>query len=204
MDHSGHLAGGHNWWVPAAREMGGLSPGSTTVGGGGSQQYLGNTQGVQFRSPLDARRAAKGQLSQAEWPDGYLGNIIDRREDKLLKAIKDRQSTPSYQRGVHKGSRIDPREYLWPDDEISPYDGLRRKAQTVVSDTGMVTYVQKRQAPKGVPVTLLVNDGKSPPQVNTPKGTDNAPNAQTVAAIRDPIQQVHFQKMKPRYKTGGR
>jgi hypothetical protein len=199
VDHSGHLAGSHNWWVPAAREMGGLSPGSTTVGGGGTpQRFMGNTQGVQFRSPLDARRAAKGQLSQAEWPDGYLGNIIDRRQDKILKAVRDRQSGPSYQRGVHKGSRIDPREYLWPDQDMGPYDGLRRRTQTVVSDTGMVTYVQQRQAPKGIPITVMVNDGKSPPQVNGESGVG------TAATIQDPLQQVHFNRMKPKYQTGGR
>jgi hypothetical protein len=177
--------------------MGGLSPTSTTVGGGGSQQYLGNTQGVQFRSPLDARRAAKGQLSQAEWPDGYLGNIIDRRQDKLLKAVRDRQSGPSYQRGVHKGSRIDPKEYLWPVDEMGPYDGLRRRAVATNQD-GLLTYNQKRQAPKGQPITILINDGKAPPM------PDGEPGSQTAAVIQDPLQVIHFQKMRPRYRVGGK
>ena len=194
MDHSGHLAGGHNWWVPAAREMGGLAPGSTTVGGGG-QRFLGETQGVQFRSPLDARRAAKGQLSQAEWPDGYLGNIIDRRQDKLLKAVRARQEGPSYQRGVHKGSKIDESEYFWPAEGMGPEEGLRRRAQLMDND-GLVVMVQKRQAPKGMPITILVNDGKSPPQVNGESGVP------TESVIQDPLQVIHFHKMTPKYRTG--
>jgi hypothetical protein len=193
MDHSGHLAGGHNWWTPASQTMGGLSP-SSSMGSGG-QRLLGETQGIAFRSPLDARRAAKGQLSQAEWPDGYLGNIIDRRQDKLLKAVSAR-SEPSYQRGVHRGSKIDEKEYFWPaEDAVGPDDGLRRKAQIMDND-GLLVMVQKRQAPKGVPTTILVNDGKTPPQPN------GDPGGMTSAVIQDPLQQIHFHRMTPRYRTG--
>jgi hypothetical protein len=196
MDHSGHLAGGHNWWVPAANQMGGLSPSSATVGGGGGMLY-GNTQGIQFRSPLDARRAAKGQLSQAEWPDGYLGNIIDRRQDKLLQAVRARQEGPSYQRGVHKGSRIDPKQYFWPADDMGPDEGIDRRTQVAVDDYGMVTMVQKRQAPKGQPIQVLVNDGKSPPQA------DGEMNPKKTAVMQDPLQVIHFHKMMPKYSIGG-
>lgn len=193
MDHSGHLAGSHNWWVPAANQMGGLSPGSTTTGGGGGGLY-GNNQAIQFRSPLDARRAAKGQLSQAEWPDGYLGNIIDRRQDKLVQAVKNRQGGPSYQRGVHRGSRIDQKEYYWPAEGMGPDDGLRRRT-VVADDEGMVTLVQRRQAPKGTPIQVLVNNGKAGPLEATE-------HQATQSVIQDPLQVVHYNKMIPKYRTG--
>lgn len=195
MDHTGNL-GGRNWWVPAAREMGGLSPSSTTTGGGGFSNGS-NTQGIQFRSPLDARRAAKGQLSQAEYPDGYLGNIIDRRSDRLISAIKDRLTPQSTQRGVHKASIIDQRQYFWNED-MSFDQGLKReaRAQAVVSDDGMVTYNVQRNAPHGIPITKLVNDGKTPPRV------DGGPPAQATM-IQDPLQVTHFYKMIPSYKTAG-
>jgi hypothetical protein len=198
MDHSGHLAGGHNWWVPAANQMGGLSPGSTTVGGGGGMLYGNNTNAIQFRSPLDSRRAAQGQLSQAEWPDGYLGNIIDRRQDKLLKAVRARQEGPSYQRGVHKGSRIDPKQYFWPADDMGPNEGIDRRTSYEMDAYGMVTMVQKRQAPKGKPIEVLVNDGKSPPLA-----ADEMQNM-TTSVIQDPLQVIHFHKMTPRYGIGGK
>jgi hypothetical protein len=175
--------------------MGGLSPSSTTVGGGGSGGA--QTQGIQYRNPLDANRAAKGQLSQAEWPDGYLGNIIDRRQDKLLKAVRARQEGPSYQRGVHKGSRIDQSEYFWPAEGMGPDEGIDRKTQLMDND-GLLVMVQKRQAPKGVPVTLLVNEGKQPPY------PDGQPSGLTETIIQDPLQQIHFHKMTPKYLTGGR
>jgi len=36
-----------------------------------------------FRSILDARlAAATGKTPEAQYPDGYLGSVIDRRQDK--------------------------------------------------------------------------------------------------------------------------
>jgi hypothetical protein len=64
----------------------------------------------------------------AEYPDGYLGTIIDRRQDKLLKEVQNRLTSRSYQRGVHKGERVDPRDYRWNGD-VDPQAGLRAEAR---------------------------------------------------------------------------
>ena len=100
-------------------------PGGTTVGGGGSPG--GALSG--YRSILDARRSAAvpGRTPQAEYPDGYLGNINSRREDRLLGHIQSRLTQRSYQRGVHKGERIDPQDYFW-NDQVNPQAGLEAEA----------------------------------------------------------------------------
>lgn len=85
-------------------------PGSPAHGGGGGNPLTG------YRDILDARRSmATGRTPQAEYPDGYLGNVNSRREDRLLKHIQSRLTQRSYQRGVHKGERIDPQDYYWPE-----------------------------------------------------------------------------------------
>lgn len=83
--------------------------GSATVGGNGGLPLAG------FRSILDARISmAAGRTPEAQYPDGYLGSVIDRRGDKLLQTV--RNNARSYTRGVHKGSKISPTDYFWPDD----------------------------------------------------------------------------------------
>jgi hypothetical protein len=78
---------------------------------------------------------------EASYPDGYLGTIHSRRNDRLLDALKNRVNERNYQRGVHKGERIDPTDYIWP-REFRPDNGLRAEA------AGM------RQAPIGLTVTI--------------------------------------------------
>jgi hypothetical protein len=88
-------------------------PGSN-YGGGGSYQAIG------YRDIMDARRAmATGRIPQAEYPDGYLGSINSRRGDRLLQGVKNRLTQRSYQRGVHRGERIDPRDYYWT-EQVNP------------------------------------------------------------------------------------
>src|SRR5437763_11635062 len=83
-------------------------PGSVVrANGGGGHQAIG------YRSGLDARRSAGGadRVPSAEYPDGYLGTITARRDDRLLKNVQSRLTERSYQRGVHKGERVDPQDY---------------------------------------------------------------------------------------------
>jgi hypothetical protein len=87
----------------------------------GSEQRLAG-----FRDILDAKRAMVGKTPNAEYPDGYLGNITDRREDKLLQHV--RENARSYTRGVHKGSRIEAQDYFWPED-FNPFTGLEFQAK---------------------------------------------------------------------------
>lgn len=96
--------------------------GAPAVGAGG------NTL-AGYRSMLDARRAAAGpgRTPQAEYPDGYLGNVPNRREDRLLSHVQSRLTQRSYQRGVHKGERVDPQDYYWH-GEVNPQAGLEAQA----------------------------------------------------------------------------
>lgn len=114
----------------------------TQYGGGGSLPLSG------FRSILDARlAAATGKTPEAQYPDGYLGSFTDRRGDKLLQTVKN--NARSYTRGVHKGSRIAPQDYFWPED-LSPYSTLEARMQ---GD-------KKRYSASGSPIERLAHGGK--------------------------------------------
>jgi hypothetical protein len=100
-------------------------PGSVTYSGGGGGYLLSGARSIQ-----DARRMMQtGRVPSAEYPDGYLGTIGagTRRQDRLLNNIGNRATQRSYQRGVHKGERIDPVDYYWPDD-FHPLIGLEYEA----------------------------------------------------------------------------
>jgi hypothetical protein len=195
------------WWVNESPGRG-LLPGSN-YGFGGNAGITGSATGaVQFRSPLDQARSAQGQLSQAEYPDGYLGNIIDRRGDKLVQSIQSRLTENSYQRGVHKGSRIDGRNYFWPDGEVNPENGLAREAKARRSDFNAgYTRQVKRFSPLGNPIEVLAHSGKTSGMA-TPGdlgnkmeeareyGT-NVPGNPIV--VQDPIKVANLRKMLPRY-----
>lgn len=123
----------------------------TTFGGGG-------TPG---RDQLDTARIGGARIPSAEYPDGYLGTVPSRRGDRLLDSLKGRENQKSYQRGVHKGERIDPGDYLWPDG-LKPNRGLKNEAR------GMKT------APRQdlVPAPHLVNDGKTNTRAKQPGEID--------------------------------
>jgi hypothetical protein len=98
-------------------------PSTNVHSGGGGQQLIG------YRDILDARRAmATGRTPQAAYPDGYLGNVSSRREDRLLKGVQSRLTQRSFQRGIHKGERIDPSDYFW-NDQVNPGIALEYQAQ---------------------------------------------------------------------------
>lgn len=114
----------------------------TQYGGGGGMPISG------FRSILDARlAAATGKTPEAQYPDGYLGSVIDRRQDKLLQTV--RNNARSYTRGVHKGSRISATDYFWPDD-FTPYSSLERR---MAGDN-------HKYSASGSPIERLAHGGK--------------------------------------------
>lgn len=97
-------------------------PGTPIVSGGGGKTLSG------YRDILDARRAAATpRTPNAEYPDGYLGNVNSRREDRLLQAVQSRLTQRNYQRGVHKGEKIDGGDYFWP-AEFNPTSALQQQA----------------------------------------------------------------------------
>ncbi|GAA2321912.1 hypothetical protein GCM10010149_88760 [Nonomuraea roseoviolacea subsp. roseoviolacea] len=110
-----------------------------TVGGGGGGLISGP------RDALDAKRM--GRVPSAEYPDGYLGTVNSRREDRVLNAVKQKINDRSYQRGVHKHERVDPSDYYWPGD-FGPMSGLKAQAQG------------KRWTASGLPEERLAHGGK--------------------------------------------
>lgn len=130
-----------NWQYLAP--FGVSQPGTPTYGGGGRTDLIG------YRDILDARRSvATARTPEAEYPDGYLGNVNSRREDRLLKGIQSRLTQRSYQRGIHKGERIDPSDYFWS-DEFNPQTGLEREAAGL------------KFAPLGTPEEQVTHLGKN-------------------------------------------
>jgi len=134
-----------------------------SLGGGGFMGY--NNQGGQgvpvARGELDAIRIGTGRVPSAEYPDGYLGTIRSRRDDRLLDSIKSRVGQKSYQRGVHKGERIEPSMYYWPSD-FNDQSSLKRQAKAKFDATsGMYRVARPAPEMRLTPAPHLVNDGKS-------------------------------------------
>jgi hypothetical protein len=123
---------------------------------------------------MDFLRLGVGRTPSAEYPDGYLGTIRSRRDDRgtgtdtVLDSLKSRQNQRGYQRGVHKGERIDPGQYMWPDG-LKPDRRLKVGAKLIETD-GALTMNVRRNAPKQelAPRPHLVNDGKANISSNVP------------------------------------
>lgn len=156
-----------------------------SLGGQGLHGY--NNQGGYgvpvARSDLDAIRIGTGRVPSAEYPDGYLGTIRSRRDDRLLDSIKSRVGQKSYQRGVHKGERIEASSYYWS-PEFNDQMGIRRQMRAVYDATAGV-YRAQRQAPQWqlTPAPHLVNDGKSNMRSDSP-GTINVRRADQMAYLK--------------------
>lgn len=127
---------GSNW--QALTPYGTPAPGTAVQSGAGGY----GAGGVLARDNLDAMRM-NGRTPEAQYPDGYLGTIRSRREDRLLDAVKSKIGDRSYQRGVHKGIQMDPRDYFWP-EELPAEGGIRRQA---MARRDGYTYNSPRSAP---------------------------------------------------------
>lgn len=100
-----------------------------------------------FHDPLDAMRSMYKRTPDAQYPDGYLGTIQSRRQDRLRSSLQRRSDNKPYSRGVHKGERLDGRDYFWP-AEMQPTDGLvaqmegrRYVPPGVLMEAGMIPVV---------------------------------------------------------------
>jgi hypothetical protein len=123
---------------------------------------------------MDAMRIGTGRVPSAEYPDGYLGTIRSRRDDRLLDSIKNRVNQKAYQRGVHKGERIEPSAYYWSLD-FNDQMGIKRQMKAKqVNINGGIVYMIPRATPNMalVPAPHLVNDGKSNMQSDSPAEFD--------------------------------
>lgn len=145
--------------------------GTNTVYGGGGVPVA--------RSELDFLRLGVGRAPQAEYPDGYLGTIRTRRDDKgrdssasdkVLNALKVRVGQRSYQRGVHRGERIDVQDYYYPDG-LDPASGIRRQMKGVrVGNT--INVPRHTENPMIAPAPHLPNDGKANMRSTSPMALD--------------------------------
>lgn len=159
-----------------------------SLGAGGLYGY--NNQGGQgtpvARSELDSIRIGTGRVPSAEYPDGYLGTIRSRRDDRLLDSIKNRVNQKAYQRGVHKGERIEPSMYFW-DREMQADRGIKRQMMAVpVNREGAIVWMTPRGGSPEMrltPAPHLVNDGKANTIANEP-GTLNILRANQLAYLK--------------------
>lgn len=159
-----------------------FSPNQNWQSLGGQGLYGYNNQGGSgtpiARSDLDAIRIGTGRVPSASYPDGYLGTIRSRRDDRLLDSVKNRVNQKAYQRGVHKGERIEPSSYFWS-PEFGAQDSLKRQAKAKpVTINGVTMFMVPRSAPdiRLTPAPHLVNDGKSNIRADQP-GTINVRRA---------------------------
>jgi len=120
------------------------------------------------RSEMDFLRMGVGREPSAEYPDGYLGTIRSRRDDRgrpnsvseqVLQGLKVRATQRGYQRGVHRGERIDQNDYYLPTN-LTADRGIRR--QMAAAKKGVPT---PRFSPAFLlaPAPHLPNDGKAGP-----------------------------------------
>ena len=112
----------------------------TNYGGGGTPVA---------RSELDFLRLGVGRAPQAEYPDGYLGTIRSRRDDrgrpssvsdKVLNGLKVRVGQRSYQRGIHRGERVDSSDYYYPEG----LDNMRGIARQMTAKKVGNVYLSRR------------------------------------------------------------
>lgn len=137
------------------------------MGIGQPGSVIGGVQSLTFRDGLDAQRSGMSDfVPSAEYPDGYLGTIQSRREDRFLDKLKEQVGAKSYTRGVHKGEKIDARDYFWP-PEFDPQSGLQRQSM-VVQNPVDGTWMSRRAAPIGtVQEQMMADTGRLP---MTPQG----------------------------------
>ncbi len=79
------------------------------------------------RNELDAVRMNWRRTPEATYPDGYLGTINTRRGDRLMDGLKARTTNRPNTRGIHKGERMDQRDYFWT-EEFNLLSGINNQA----------------------------------------------------------------------------
>lgn len=128
----------HNDWYSQNTYPGGTAPfriAETYGPGPRGHDYLDNLRMYWRRTP------------EATYPDGYLGNVNSRRGDRLLDGLKQRTQNRPNTRGVHKGERIDTRDYFWP-PEFNLLSGIQAEAAGMkFSPPGMGEFLPDERYP---------------------------------------------------------
>lgn len=161
--------------------------GGANGGGGG----YGKAEAISYRDPLDAARSGafgRGRIGDATYPDGYLsdnGNVGSRREDKLGQPVLGEINKRGYQRGVHKGSKMDPTQYYWPREfNLDSRLAAERRAQ-VDPLTGL--FLVKRMVPVGIPPEKLIYPG-----LTGLFSADKGPNINPASEVVDPAEAAYL------------
>ena len=138
---------------------------------------IAETSGPQPRGhdQLDSLRMYWRRTPEAQYPDGYLGTINPRRGDRLLDSLKQRQINRPYTRGIHKGERLDQKDYFWP-PEFNLWTGLEYQAAGVkFSPPGIGEFLEheryptdRKVGPRSVPVGARYQHGGGPAPVTNP------------------------------------
>jgi len=118
---------------------------------------------------LDNLRMYWRRTPEATYPDGYLGTVPSRRGDRLMDGLKSRTTNRPTTRGVHKGERIDTRDYLWP-EEFNLWTGLQYQAAGIkFFPPGIGEYLpderyptDRKVGPRSVPVGSRYANGGGP------------------------------------------
>lgn len=133
-----------------------------------------------WRSSKDELLSGFRSQPDTTHPDGYLGTISsNRRQDKILGSLS-RMNARQYSRGVHKGERINPGDYIWP-QEFNPLTGIILESQG------------KKFSPPGAEPVRLTNDGKVGPRgIPTPDVTQ--------AAEISPERRSYFKSIMPAWR----
>lgn len=124
---------------------------------------------------LDNLRMYWRRTPEATYPDGYLGTVPSRRGDRLMDGLKARTTNRPYTRGIHKGERIDRRDYAWP-PEFNLWSGLEHQAAGVkFAPPGIGEFLQderyptdRKVGPRSVPVGSRYISGGGPAPAGNP------------------------------------
>ena len=134
-----------------------------------------------FRNNKDYQLAGYRALQDTTYPDGYLGTMSsNRRQDKTLGTLS-RKNARQYSRGVHKGERVNPGDYVWP-DEFNLWTGI------TYQDAGV------KFSPPGAMPVVLTNDGKV-----GPKGIPRVAEQQNQQYI-DAERRATLQALRPSWR----
>jgi hypothetical protein len=131
------------------------------------------------RSEMDFLRLGVGRAPQAEYPDGYLGTIRSRRDDRgrpsstsdtVLNSLKVRVGQRSYERGVHRGERIDQSDYYYPAG-LENTRGIARQMKAA-KDGNVYRSQRNVENAMAAPAPHLPNDGKANMRSTSPQSLD--------------------------------